>query len=137
MCSNVVMLDYSHFNSTDVNDKLQFYFSRLLLDHVFVIFWARDSGETEDSINLLQIIKRNGFDRYTIMFNGADDIWKGTKGDVEKIKLYKEKICNNLNIIDVENKKKLILSCLDTSKLSPEETDLLARIYSSRLKLSL
>lgn len=125
MCSNVVMFDYPHFNSTDTNDKLQFYFSRLLLDHVFVIFWARDKGET-DSINLLPIIKRNGFDRYTIIFNGADDIWKKLKGDVEKMKKFKEEICTNLSITDVANKKKLILSCMDTSMLSLEESDLLA-----------
>ena len=128
MCSSVVMLDYPHFNSTDMNDKLQFYFSRLLLDHVFVVFWARDSGET-DSINLLPIIKSDGFDRYTIIFNGADDIWNGDvmspKSGMEKIKQHKEKICRNLGITDVENKEKLILSCLDTSRLNPEEVDLL------------
>ena len=56
--NSVILMDYPHFNSPDLNHKLQFYLTHKLLDHTFIICLAEEmmnSGEIE------QLFKFNCF----------------------------------------------------------------------------
>ncbi len=77
------MLDYPHFSSTDINHKLQFLFSRFLLDYVFFVCRAQDRTNTDDIENFLELADFSFNRRFIIFLNQADLLWYEIKNGIE------------------------------------------------------
>ena len=91
------MLDYPHFSSKDINHKLQFLFSRLLLDYVFFVCRAEDRTDTDDIGNFLDLVNFSFNRRFIILLNKADSLlYENKKGeesfDTDALKKTKETV---------------------------------------------
>jgi hypothetical protein len=67
--------DYPHFESEDdLNHKLQFLFTRHLVDYLFVVF---DASQTDnaDGNNFLKLAREYYGTRFTVLLNRADKFW--------------------------------------------------------------
>jgi GTP-binding protein EngB required for normal cell division len=79
----VTILDYPHFESTDINHRLQFLFSRFLLDYVFFVCRADDRTDLANVNNFLELSIISFKNRLIVLLNKADSVWRETKdGDV-------------------------------------------------------
>ncbi len=120
---SVVVIDYPHFDSLDFNHKLQFIFSKQLLDHTFMVCIAMEIMDSDNTQELFNYVKSNGDDRLTIFLNKADEIWGDEKNekksnDERKLSLekLKEDVCVLRGFKSEEEKDMVILTCLKEIK---------------------
>jgi len=59
---NTIIIDYPHSNNSNFFHKLEFYFTRLLLSHIYLIFPAKNNGETEHEKDLYKLITSDKLD---------------------------------------------------------------------------
>jgi hypothetical protein len=64
---SVVLIDYPHFDSTDFKHKLQFFFTRKLLGHTFMICNAMEVMDSDDTEKLFNLVQSHG-GHFTILF---------------------------------------------------------------------
>ena len=67
-----VIIDYPHANSNSLSEKIEFYFTRQLLDHIYLIFNSEDAATTDNENNLFSLVKNNNFSRFYILYNKSD-----------------------------------------------------------------
>jgi hypothetical protein len=67
-----VIIDYPHTNSNDLSEKIEFYFTRQLLDHIYLILNSEDAGSTDNENKLFSLVKNNNFNRFNILYNKSD-----------------------------------------------------------------
>ena len=70
---SVVLIDYPHFDSTDFKHKLQFFFTRKLLGHTFMICNAMEVMDSDDTEKLFNLVQSHG-GHFTILLNKADQV---------------------------------------------------------------
>jgi hypothetical protein len=131
ICDNIILFDYPHFNSQDVSHKIQFYFTRTILDYVFVIDKVIDNAETEDTHVLYNILKNNNNKRFSLIFNRLDDVLSEIRKEEDASKLVenlRDKMLKKLGIEekDFSTQKRVYLTIIDKSNLNFEDRDLLA-----------
>ena len=68
--------DYPHFDSTHVSHKIQFMFTRFLIDHIFLLCDAKERMDSEGTMEIFDIIKDGCGDHFTILLNKIDDSLK-------------------------------------------------------------
>ena len=128
ICGQVSLLDYPHFNSSHISHKIQFYFTKSLLDYMFIFDKIMDSAETDDTHNLLEIVKRNGNKRFSLIFNRMDDVWqeiKAENNDQHRVKCLRDQILKKSKL---DEDSKLYLTILNKSALvSFEDVDRLSK----------
>ncbi|CAF1018571.1 unnamed protein product [Brachionus calyciflorus] len=107
---NLFLIDYPHFDSSDISYQLEFFFSRAFLNRIFVVFEAKSKGETEGNKKIMKIIREYYNNKYTVLFNFSDMLINDDTIDIAK---FKEEICKNLGINDNQEKENVILACLD------------------------
>ena len=121
----VTILDYPHFESTDINHKLQFLFSRFLLDYVFFVCSARDRTDLTSIDNFLNLANFSFNNRFNVLLNPADTVWRENKnGEVtystDEINKTKEKVIKKLNDKSAD---RVYLSCLNYDHLDADVKD--------------
>ena len=113
---SVILIDYPHFDSIQLSHKLQFLFSRFILDNTFLICAAIERMDSDDTMRLLELIKTGQNKNYTILLNRADDLWRDCRSDVIFAKtkfdeLKKEVQEKRANLV-LDNEDKILLTCL-------------------------
>lgn len=108
----VILIDYPHFDSTKLANKLQFLFSRFILDHVFLVCAAMERMDSDDTMQLLDLIKAGFNSNYTVILNRCDDLWKDCRNDVNKAREVYKELKNEVNKKRVKENGKVILTCL-------------------------
>ncbi|RNA41816.1 hypothetical protein BpHYR1_039008 [Brachionus plicatilis] len=125
----VVIIDYPHSNSNTFSQKLEFIFTRLLIDHIYLIFEAEAKGETDDQTRLINLVKTNNFSGFTILNNKADQLFlSNNQKELEKKKLefatFKKEMIDNLTKKCVDlNSRSILFTCMDIkiSRLNDDE----------------
>lgn len=120
---SIILIDYPHFDSNDIDYKFQFFFTQKLLDHTFMLCEAKKNMNNEGTKKLFTLIKSHN-ENFTIFLNSADLVWEDENTlEENKENSLDEVIKNVLNsnlkeLIDKEDdfKKKLHLTCL-TNKM--------------------
>jgi hypothetical protein len=131
LCESLILFDYPHFNSQDVSHKIQFYFTRSILDYVFMLDKVMDSAETEDTHAIYDILTKRSNRRFSLIFNRLDDVLteirktNDTSGLIEKLR---DNIFKRLGIDenDLDMKKRIHLTIMDRNNLNFEDLDRLA-----------
>ncbi len=99
--TNTIIIDYPHFNNSNLIHKLEFHFTRLLLSHIYLIFPAKNNGETDNEKNLYKLITSDKFFGITFLYNESDAFYNNDDDDIDNIKIdlneFKTKIRQNLN----------------------------------------
>ena len=72
----VTLNDYPHFDSTNLSHKIQFMFTRFLLDHIFFVCDSKERMESEGTMDIFDLIKNGCGDHFTILLNRIDDSLK-------------------------------------------------------------
>ncbi len=121
----MTILDYPHFDSTDINHQLQFVFSRFLLDYVFFVCRADDRTDLTDVNMFLELCNVSFNNRFIVLLNKADSVWRETiNGEVSYTTVAlvdtKSKVAEKL-----ENKslKRVFLTCLNYEYLDEYDVD--------------
>ena len=134
-----ILMDYPHFDGTDLSNKLQFIFSRYLLDHIFMVCTAMDRMDGDDTKIILNLVQSGNNTNYHVLINRCDDFWRDCKNDVSKaIEVYnqlKQEILNRR--IRTTDSDKVLLTCLG-NVLEFDEQDALYRskiLLKDELKL--
>jgi len=119
---SIMLIDYPHFDSTNIDYKFQFFFTQKLLDHTFMLCEAKKNMNDEGTKKLFPLINSQK-ENFTIFLNSADVVWDEKNNLKEQKENMDEVIKNVLNshikeLIDNEDdfKKKLHLTCL-TNKM--------------------
>lgn len=121
LCDQVALIDYPHYNTSSLAQKLDFYFTRILLDYTILIFDAKHKGETNDERLLYQLSTRNNQKNVLVMYNQSDFLFQD--GQTPDLQSFHLELAKNLN---VKNRKKLLLTCL-RENLDLRETDRMIR----------
>jgi GTP-binding protein EngB required for normal cell division len=121
----VTILDYPHFDSTDINHQLQFLFSRFLLDYVFFVCRADDRTDLKDVNMFLELSNVSFKNRFIVLLNKADSVWRETKnGDVTyrtvDLEDTKSKVAEKLG---KKSLKRVFLTCLNYEDLDEYDVD--------------
>jgi hypothetical protein len=108
----VTLNDYPHFDSTDSSHKIQFMFTRKLMDHIFFVCDAKERMDSEGTIEIFEIIKNSCGDNFTIILNKCDEYIKESKlNDYEKV--LEDLKTSVLNRIGDRYEKNLIFTYLE------------------------
>ena len=119
---SVTLFDFPHFESNDINHKLQFLFSRFLFDYSFCILAANVQTDSSDSTNLLEIVNMSFDHRFTVLLNHADQFWLNKKNNVddyatkEELKSLRLQVCNKI-ASKVEDER-VLLTCLNYGSIT-------------------
>ena len=138
IADSVVMFDFPHFESNDVNHKLQFLFSRFLLDYVFFICDAKERADSSDTTNFLQLVRCSFDYRFTVLLNHSDQFWLNIKNNVTKyatkedLEKLRSDVCKKIEA-KIEDDR-VLLTCLNTDNMSENLIDKLNKteIYTIR-----
>lgn len=70
------LVDYPHLESNNINYKFQFYFSKLFLDYVFLVYDSRTIGSslTDSFDDFLVEVRKKHRDRFTLVFTKIDEL---------------------------------------------------------------
>ena len=119
LTDSVTLNDYPHFDSTDISHKIQFFFTRFLIDHIFFICEAKERMDSEATMDIFDLIKDGCGDHFTILLNRIDDCLKDcvTHEDygiavLENLKnecLVKKK--SGRRSIGIEHENKVLFTC--------------------------
>ena len=134
---SVVIFDFPHFESTEYGHKLQFVFSRFILDYLFFICDAKERTDSNDTTNFLNLIKSSCGSRFCVLLNQADLYWRETKscassyataGDLE---LLRNEVTKKLGAKIDDGR--VLLTCLNQNNLQANERELLNKteIYTA------
>jgi len=131
LCEHLILFDYPHFNSQDVSHKIQFYFTRSILDYVFMLDKVMDSAETEDTHAIYDILTKRNNRRFSLVFNRLDDVLteiRKTNDTAGLIENLRNNIFTRLGIDknDSDMKKRIHLTIMDRNNLNFEDLDRLA-----------
>jgi hypothetical protein len=100
--ANTIIIDYPHFNNSNLIHKLEFYFTRLLLSHIYLLFPAINQSRTDNEQNLYKLITSDKFFGLTFLYNQSDAFYNNDDDDdIDNIKIdlneFKTTIRQNLN----------------------------------------
>ena len=117
LTKSIFLLDYPHYDSLDVKHKLQFAFSRFLLDHAFMLCNSMEKVDSDNTFQLFKQINCAVGNNFTIFMNRADDLLKDcySDGDFRKDEMEKAKKVVSDRIKKFTGKdytKNIFLTCL-------------------------
>jgi GTP-binding protein EngB required for normal cell division len=130
----VTILDYPHFNSTDINHQLQFLFSRFLLDYVFFVCRADDRTDLKDVNMFLELCNVSFNNRFIVLLNKADSVWRENKNGkvsytTDALEKTKSEVVEKL---DNKSVTRVFLTCLNYEDL--DEFDIDSLIMETKIK---
>ncbi|CAF0742591.1 unnamed protein product [Brachionus calyciflorus] len=109
-----VIIDYPHANSNSLDEKLEFYFTRFLLDHVYLIFEAEDNGADSNQTELINLVKTNNFSGFTILFNKSDRLFTSKNPNRITFENFKSVLTDNLiRNCKYLNLNVILFTCMD------------------------
>jgi GTPase Era involved in 16S rRNA processing len=122
----VTILDYPHFESTDINHRLQFLFSRFLLDYVFFVCRADDRTDLANVNNFLELSIISFKNRLIVLLNKADSVWRETKDgtvtySTDELDKTKSVVAEKLG--DDGAAERVFLACLNDENLNEYDVD--------------
>lgn len=91
--------------------KLEFYFTRLLLSHIYLVFPAKNNGETDDEQNLYKLITSDKFFCLTFLYNESDAFYNNDEYDKKEIKLNDFKI-NIRQKLNARINEEILFTCM-------------------------
>ena len=120
LTDSVTLNDYPHFDSTDISHKIQFFFTRFLIDHIFFICDAKERMDSEATMDIFDLIKNGCGDHFTILLNRVDDCLKDCVSHsdygIAALKNLKNEVLvsekSGRRGIGIEYKKKVLFTCL-------------------------
>ena len=131
----LIILHYPHFESENKNTrfdhKLQFLFSRFLLDYTFLICDAI-TLDGSDTNNFLKLVRSTCDYRFTVLINKVDTFRKfnldnrveyATK---EKLENLMKEVCDKID--STPNDERVLLTCLNDGSLTLNEIEALKEI---------
>ena len=88
--NELTIVDYPHYNSTNELYRVQYTYSRFLLDYVFVLVDAMQIGDslTIDIYNLLRDLRKQNCQRFCLLLNKADHLWNDDINTKETVKIF-------------------------------------------------
>lgn len=94
--NDLTIIDYPHYNSTNELYRVQYTYSRFLLDYVFVVVDAMQIGDslTIDIYNLLRDLRKQNCPRFCLLLNKADNLWNDDINTTERVRKFLEKKTN-------------------------------------------
>jgi len=130
----VIILDYPHFDGINLANKLQFLFSRYLLDHTFMVCTAMDRMDGDDTKVILNLLQSGDNVNYHVVVNRCDDLWNDCKNDLNKAKEVYDKLKEEImsQHIKTTDPEKVLLTCIAKHKLNFDEQD---GLYRSKILL--
>ena len=109
---SVVMMDFPHFDCPEISFKLEFMFTRFLMDHVFFVCNAIERMHSDDTMKIFNLIKNGSGDHFTILLNKADNSIRDCKNNATKtLNSLKSEVVER---IGSNYEKNVILTCLRT-----------------------
>ena len=78
---SLILIDYPHYDSTDISHKLQLDFSKYLLDHIFMVCTAIERMDSVETMELFNLIKNCSGDNVTVILNKTDQIFQDCKSE--------------------------------------------------------
>ena len=115
----VTLNDYPHFDGTDISPKIQFFFTKFLIDHIFFICDTKETMDTNSAMDIFDLIKNGCGDHFTILLNRVDDCLKdcGNDSDFEKaLANHKNEVLvgekSGRRSIGIEYREKVVFTCL-------------------------
>ena len=131
--NNFTFFDYPHFESEiDINHKLQFIFTRHLVDYFFLIVEANKTDNSDFS-NVLKLFKSSCDSRFTILLNKADAFWMQRTNNQcqmiseDKFEILEREICKMINVdhgpSESDLTKRVFFTCLNYDGYTGNEID--------------
>ena len=140
----VTLNDYPHFDSTDLSHKIQFMFTRFLIDHIFFVCDSKERMESEGTMDVFDLIKNGCGDNFTILLNRIDDSLKDCSNHSDYgynvlVELKKEILLGNRNdrrSIGVEYNKNMIFTYLERldDRVNLDQLDRMENLNANRKK---
>lgn len=100
-----ILMDYSHFDGTNLANKLQFLFSRYLLDHTFMVCKAEERMDADDSIVILKLLQSGDKTNYNVLVNKCDAFWDDCNKNLDRTRSQLEQRMQSLNKAKFEFKR--------------------------------
>jgi hypothetical protein len=135
----VILMDYSHFDGTNLANKLQFLFSRYLLDHTLMVCRADERMDADDSIVILRLLESGNNTNYNVLVNKCDAFWDDCNRNLDRTRSQLEQRMQSLNKAKCEferlkadvlrktikstDPKTVLLTCLDNLDFDQYEND--------------
>jgi len=114
----VILNDYPHFDSLESSHKIQFMFTRKLLDHIFFVCDAKERMDADGTKEIFELIKNACGDNFTILLNRSDDLIKESKSDDYGQKMLDELKIDVLKRIGHRYEKNIIFTYLEKIKFN-------------------
>ncbi len=111
---NTIIIDYPHSNNSNFFHKLEFYFTRLLLSHIYLIFPAKNNGETQHEKDLYKLITSDKFFGFTFLYNESDAFYNNNDyvGNAINFDEKRIRVRENLETTEARIKEKILFTCL-------------------------